>query len=685
MHTRLGKIRYRITMVLCVSFALVIKTQAQKAAALEGKAAPESQTRKANLEEKAPAKESSAKDTATTSALDYLFNRKAKDGSTAAKGSKLADALGTKAIADEALQGISSDIDPEFESFLNAPEQNLQLVESYGELLDETVAHLRNKKAYDAIANLYVLGRYSWDARISEQLANRVMALRDARMSQQDLEKSNKELEGKIKKANWNADQLSTKIRQEEIDYQRRQSLSSRKAAQKNQKSQNGGKNSAFLPNQEMSQQAVSSVMGRLQLTEEYFKSLDSRARIRLNESEVKKIETKARRDFQEFVGVLYQGQRHHHARLAADFYRVLFGDGDLPAEMASQATAASEIIGRVKDDVEVFKFKASKGQLATAAKMLQETFSLSRRHPALRSINREEKLKVADYLGELQKLKNMIEARDFEKLDKALNQLEQEISDFDATKPRALVNAVKRESDMRLGMAKLAAQQGDLEKAMEEFRAAAQGWPGNPKLQDASEQFFSTQDVMNKSNEEFDQAFAADNYRLIFKKKLAFAVAVRGDDERERQLKKALETVQSAEFAREKAKLLERSLDPFGAWEALEIAAEDWPDDPALNRRRADLAVRASEFVSAVTKARDGEEAGDFGYSLSWFLNAQSRYPASLFANDGIKRVTDRVLGKPVPEDRSAAGEDEDKKNEAESEDEVKKDVGLEAQGKQG
>lgn len=109
--------------------------------------------------------EKSSKNSATESALDYLFNRRPEDGSAAAQGSGVASVLGDRAIADDALGGVGNQIDPEFESFLNSQEQNLELAESYATMLDDTIGHLREGKAYDAIANLYVLGRYSWDAR----------------------------------------------------------------------------------------------------------------------------------------------------------------------------------------------------------------------------------------------------------------------------------------------------------------------------------------------------------------------------------------------------------------------------------------------------------------------------------------------------------------------------------------
>ena len=139
----------------------------------------------------------------------------------------------------------------------------------------------------------------------------------------------------------------------------------------------------------------------------------------------------------------------------------------------------------------------------------------------------------------------------------------------------------------------------------------------------------------------------AEQNYRGIFDKQLPFLAAIKGDEKREDQLKKALEKVKESEVALEKANLLQKAGDAFGAWEALEIAAKDWPEDSKLNRMLADLAMKSAEFVSALNKAQEAETRKQYGYSLNWFVNAQKFYPSSQIANDGIHRVSAVILKK--------------------------------------
>jgi thioredoxin-like negative regulator of GroEL len=224
---------------------------------------------------------------------------------------------------------------------------------------------------------------------------------------------------------------------------------------------------------------------------------------------------------------------------------------------------------------------------------------------------------------------------------------MRQEVVDFEPAKPLSLVNAVKLESKMRLGKAKLAAQKGDQEQALEEFKAAAEAWPENPDLDTAASGFFQSQDVKNQGTVEFDRLIAEQNYRGVFDKQLPFLGAIKGDSKREDELKGALEKVKESETAIEKASLLQRNGDEFGAWEALDIASKDWPEDSKLNRMLADLAMKSAEFVSALNKAQEAETRGQYGYSLSWYVNAQAFYPASQIANDGIHRVSAIILKK--------------------------------------
>ena len=100
---------------------------------------------------------------------------------------------------------------------------------------------------------------------------------------------------------------------------------------------------------------------------------------------------------------------------------------------------------------------------------------------------------------------------------------------------------------------------------------------------------------------------------------------------QREQQLKDALTKVGKAKMAEEKANMLVMNGDVDGAWETIELAAKDWPDDMKLNKMLADLSGRSADFVSALNKARDAEAKKEIGYSLTWYVNAQSSYPAEL------------------------------------------------------
>lgn len=389
--------------------------------------------------------------------------------------------------------------------------------------------------------------------------------------------------------------------------------------------------------------------MGKLELADVYFQTLQARIKSTYNEKLSLESQRRARADFQGNIKTLFMNGRHYHAKLAADFYRVVMGDGDLPASVAEQAANAAEIVQRIRGDAPVIAAKVQAKRLASASQMLKEDFTMSRMHPALQALTLEVRMAIQDYFADLQKLQNMAEARDFTAMETLTARLESEVVDFDATKPRAYVNAVKIESNMHLGLAKLSAQQKNFDKVVDEFKAASMSWPANPALELAANEFFKKEDTKSQSTDDFDRAASKEEYREIFDKQLEYAIAVHGDSGREEKFKKALNTVKAAEIAIEKARLFEKNHDTSGAWETLELAAEEWPEDSKVNKRRADLSVKASEFVKAISTARDAEAAGDIGFSLAWFLNAQQTYPPSQMANEAIDRLSAQLLGRPA------------------------------------
>jgi tetratricopeptide (TPR) repeat protein len=250
--------------------------------------------------------------------------------------------------------------------------------------------------------------------------------------------------------------------------------------------------------------------------------------------------------------------------------------------------------------------------------------------------------------------LKNQLESRSFEQVDAQIAGIKKIAQDFDATEPEAMVNAIKLNSRLLLGRAKLLAEGNQLTQAMQDFQTAGELWPGNPDLTTISNGFFSHEDVQNKSTDDFDRLVKDGNFREIANNAVAYGAAIGDDPARKQQMTDAMEKVQKAEMAAEKANMLVMNGDVDGAWETIEEAAKDWPDDTKLNKLLADLSGRSADFVSAVNKARDAEAKKETGYSLTWYVNAQSLYPASTIANDGIQRLSKQILS-PGAEGESA------------------------------
>ena len=586
-------------------------------------------------------------------ALDYLFNRKPQDGSAAQAAGGVMGNLGDKMKADDILDTPGLD-DPvvrqRFEIYLRHQEVSQDRVHEYTDKLARLSEMLKQSTdAFGAWKMLYSLSEYrDLDAGISRELANRVEAVWNTTRTNSGIDQKNAHLKQDIDMSDRNADMIAAELRAEEDDKAGRVGNTAGKGA--------GPSNPAAPPTPDSSSNPGGATSGNtapanpdsagsMQLTAEYLNGLESRARIKLNEVQQDANLKQAKSDFADYITTLYGSHRYYQVIIAADFYRQLFNEGDYPVAMADQVNASLEVNSNVNLAVDDFKEEASRGEIAGAATMLQSAFLGNEFHPALQALPLGDKEKVSQYLKKLDVLKNVIEARDFGRVEGLISDIAKIASDFDSTKPMALINAVKLESTLRLGKAKMLVQQGNLKDAMDEFQAAAQAWPGNPDLHDSAIGFFSSQDIKTQSVTEFDRLVQEKNYRGIFEKQLAYAPAIHGDSQREDQLKAALEKVQKAEMASEKANALILNGDVNGAWETVQQASKEWPDDNKLNKLLADLSGRATDFVAAVNKARDAEAKKNIGYSLTWYLNAQHIYPPSLIANDGIDRLSKQLL----------------------------------------
>jgi hypothetical protein len=604
----------------------------------------------ANPGSPAPAASAGAGDSSTTSALDYLYNHKAQDGSVAseamganaeAKNHALAqDALGTQQIEDP-------DMRARFERYLGMTEVSQDQIKAYSEDMQTVIDLLHQHKTPEAWQKLYKLAQYQGiDAGVSWELANRIESIWNANQTKYQIAKQNDQLQHDADTADHNADLMSDDIKEQEIDYQRQLHDAGIKST-----GQSGGgtNNTGSLTEPGSASMAPPSdeVMGKLQLTEEYLNSLQDQAKIKLNEMKVEKLFDQAKSDFADYITTLYKSGRYQHVLIAADFWRQIFDEGDYPVSMAQQVNASLEANNEVYTTIGVFNNNLDQKNVAAATDNLEQAFMVNEVNPALLGVPLAKKKQVLTFTHELSRMQNIIEARDFTDLESLLAEMKQTAPDFDSVKAMSIVNAVKLDSQLHLGKAKIAAQQHDLKTAMEEFQAAGESWPGNPDLKDKALSFFNAQDVQTQSLDDFDRLVAENNYWAIYDKQLVFAPAMKDDTKRQDQLKAALDKVKIAETAIEKANLMQSNGDVDGAWETVQLAIKDLPEDIKLNSMRGDLAGKAADFVAAINKAQDAEAKQELGYSLSWYAVAQRAYPASLIANQAIDRLSKGILAK--------------------------------------
>lgn len=656
MRTRYGRIRleaagWRLEEIVVPRSVLVVGcllAGCLRLLAQEAVADPTATPSVVSAQPATPASGEAPANTAGTT-LDYLFNRKAGDGTAAKEAMDLHGRAKSRAIAQDAL-GVTRIEDPamraRFEKFLGMPEVSQKELAAYKADIDRVLAMLRANKTIDAWRQLYQLAEYQTiDAGVSWELANRIESIWNADKTTYRLDKSNQQLKREVDTANRNADMMSDSVRKKEMEMQRRQESINRR--QGGGQTGGSGQQTNIQGAEDMNAQApsVDSVMGKLELTETYLRSLEAKAKIKMNELKAEKLFEQAKTDFADYITTLFQTGRHRHVLIAADFWRKIFDQGEYPVSMAQQVNAALEIAREVDGTIDVFNHRIDEREIAAATDRLQEAFMLGEFQPSVLGLPRERKKEVEAFTRRLARMQNMIEARDFAALETLLAEMKQVAPDFDTTKPLAIVNAVKLESQLRLGKARMAAQQNDLKTAMEEFQAAAEAWPANPDLQDKALTFFNSQDTQTQSLVEFDRLVAEDNYRGIYEKQILFAPAMKDDTERQEQLRAALEKVKLAETAIEKANLMRANGDVFGAWETVELAVKDLPSDLKLNALRGELAGRGAEFVAAINKASEAEARQDLGYSLTWFAIAQQHYPASQIANQAIERLSKEII----------------------------------------
>lgn len=413
-----------------------------------------------------------------------------------------------------------------------------------------------------------------------------------------------------------------------------------------------------------------------------YIKSIvEIEARMKLNETAIGLSEVTGKVQFQALLVQLFIQRRFEHAIIACRLYPHMFRDGDsvlqlddnsdlkkafsaslgVPPTVSAIDGFAAEAIRGVDEAVVAFEQLVLRQDYDSASKRLMEAYAIGEYLPRIRRLPMVTKLKILDYVRGGNQLINALEMRDFGLAEELVKKLRQNSSDFDFSKPLAAIETARTLSDMRLTAARAAAVKGDQTTVALELKGAAEIWPTNPKLREVSNLIGQNSDIQAQALQDLDRLLSQRNYRQVFNDQARFLAAALNDPVRQDQLQKVLKDMNQVNLVVHAAGESAAQGNSFGAWEAVEREYQKFPDDPEITRLRSELSVKASEFVSAIQKAKQHEERKQTGSAIAWYLKARRLYAPSSFASSGIDRLVGNLKGgeavKDAPPSSSPAG----------------------------
>ena len=304
----------------------------------------------------------------------------------------------------------------------------------------------------------------------------------------------------------------------------------------------------------------------------------------------------------------------------------------------------ANESIRDVDEAVDAFTYLAERGDLDSATKRLSEAFFIGEYLPKIRTLPRKQKDKVLDFVRDSNKLVSAMEVRDFTTAKAVVEKLKVSAKDFDATKPAAAVDAATKAARDLIAASNQASLEGNRQDAEAKIREAREIWPNNPALDEVTGMIESG-GRNAAALKELESLIRTRNYRAVLADQQKYSAAVANLPEYKQQLADILEKVRKLDSAVREAELKQGG-DPMGAWEMMEIASREAPNDPDVNRLRGNLAPRAASLAEAIDRGRRMEESGDFGPALGWYLKAEGIYRMSLLAREGIDRASRGMQG---------------------------------------
>ena len=552
-----------------------------------------------------------------------------------------------------------------FERYLNEPEDDSEAAVAYRETIEAILDlvsphHPGGPDFAGAVQLLPRASSFPGDAKLCDSLSQAIYSAVLAKKDVKATRALNEAMEGEKKRLIYNADVTAKKTQITQTESVQTKGTTTTKEVPKE------GTGTDSLEYKEYIRRAA---------------EIEALKKTNTVKNEVQLVQAKVQ--YQALMIQLFVQRRFEHVLMAARFYHQIFTDGDnrlhidkksdvskmisdtfgTSPTVAAVDSLASEAIRDVNKGVEAFLFLSERGELQSASKRLSESYMVGEFMPVIQTLPREKKRRVLEFVRESYKLIAALDAKDYTTAKTLVDQIKVTASDFDATKAEAAIATYTRVGNMHIDSAKLAAANGDNEKAAAEIQRAMEVWPQNPKLEEFDHLVAQGSGLAVAKND-FDRLLVENNYREIFKRQYELAPAIKGDPTREDAFKQIISNIFRIDGALEKASEFRKMGQSYAAWEQLAQLREEFPDDPKLGRELELLAPQVADFTLALNKAQAFEERRDrqVGSALSWYLKARSIYPRSEMAATGIDRIAKEIVPDEMNStfDRSSAGEEE-------------------------
>jgi tetratricopeptide (TPR) repeat protein len=565
-----------------------------------------------------------------------------------------------------------------FERYLNEPEDDSAAAVEYRETIDEILALVsphnpKGPQLYEAFKLLPKASQYPGDAKLCDSLSQAVYVAMVSKKNVEGAKKLMASLEDEkqrvIREADWKAaNEKDPTLNQtgETTGGGGRQNQAGGQA----QQGGGGGQNGQQQQGGPGTRAGAATDPGRgvqsLRYADMQRRILEIEAMKKKNELKGEVQIVQAKIQYQALMMQFFMQRRFQHVLMASRFYNQIWTDGEsklyldknsdtsklfnesvgFSPTVASLDSFSSEFIRDCDKGVEAFNFLADKGELESAAKRLSEAYAVGEFMPGIRTLPRDRKRKVLEFVRESYKLLAAIDAKDYTTAEKITANMKTMASDFNGNKADAAIATYTRVSNMHIMTAKTHVAANEIDKAREEIKKAMEVWPQNPKLAEF-DQLVEAGSTLVTAKNDFDRLLSENNYRQIFTDQYRIAPAIQNDPQRLEAFKQIITNLTSIEASIGEANEFSKMGQDYAAYEQLAQVREKFPDDPKLGREIELLAPKVADFTKAIDRAQQFEKRTpkQTGSAMAWFLKAQNIYPQSELAKSGVERLLNEIL----------------------------------------